>query len=84
VDIIDKVRSSMNYDWMDQEFFKYLDSICANYGFIKRYPGNKLPLTGWNEPWHYRYVGVEAATFIMEHGICYEEFYKHYRPEFKY
>ena len=72
----------MNYDAMDKEFFNYLDSICAKYGFIKRYPNTKLPLTGWNEPWHYRYVGVEAATFIMEHGICYEEFYAHYDPEF--
>ena len=44
----------------------------------------KLLLTGWDEPWHYRYVGVEAATFIMEQGICYEEFYKHYVPDFQY
>ena len=28
--------------------------------------------------------GIEAATYIMEHGICYEEFYKHYMPDFKY
>ena len=26
------------------------------------------------EPWHYRYVGVEAATYIMEHGLCLEEY----------
>ena len=40
--------------------------------------------TGWDEPWHYRYVGVEAAKYVMEKGICYEEFYKHYMPDFKY
>lgn len=84
VDILDKPRRWLDYDTMNQDFFEYLDSICANYGFIKRYPANKLPLTGWTEPYHYRYVGVEAATFIMEHGICYEEFYAHYDPDFEF
>ena len=82
VDILDRERSWLDYNTMNQDFFAYLDSICASYGFIKRYPSNKLPLTGWDEPYHYRYVGVEAATFIMEHGICYEEFYAHYDPDF--
>ena len=84
VDILDRQRSWLDYNSMNQDFFAYLDSICADYGFIKRYPSNKLPLTGWDEPYHYRYVGVEAATFIMEHGICYEEFYAHYDPEFTF
>lgn len=84
VDILDRERTWLAYETMNQEFFAYLDSICADYGFIKRYPSNKLPLTGWEEPYHYRYVGVEAATFIMEHGICYEEFYAHYDPEFEF
>ena len=84
VDILDRQRSWLDYSTMNQEFFAYLDSICADYGFIKRYPSNKLPLTGWDEPYHYRYVGVEAATFIMEHGICYEEFYAHYDPDFEF
>ena len=32
-------------------------------------------LTGiiW-EPWHYRYVGVEVAQYIMENGLCLEEY----------
>ncbi len=82
VDILDRERSWLDYSTMNQDFFEYLDSICASYGFIKRYPSNKLPLTGWDEPYHYRYVGVEAATFIMEYGICYEEFYAHYDENF--
>ena len=84
VDILDKARSRMVYEEMDQDFFAWLDENCAKYGFIKRYPTRKLLLTGWDEPWHYRYVGVEAATFIMEQGICYEEFYQHYVPDFEY
>ena len=84
VDLMDKNYSRLVYENMDQEMFAWLDAHCAEYGFIKRYPTRKLLLTGWDEPWHYRYVGVEAATFIMEHGICYEEFYAHYHPVFKY
>lgn len=84
VDLYDKQYVAQNYDHMNQRFYEYLDSICANYGFIKRYPTRKLLLTGWDEPWHYRYVGVEAATFIMENKLCYEEFYAHYNPDFDY
>lgn len=84
VDLLDKNYSRMVYSEMNQEFFAWLDEHCAEYGFIKRYPTRKLLLTGWDEPWHYRYVGKEAATFIMEQGICYEEFYAHYFPDFQY
>ena len=84
VDLMDKLYTNLNYEKMDHEMFDWLDEHCAEYGFIKRYPTRKLLLTGYDEPWHYRYVGVEAATFIMEHGLCYEEFYKHYVPDFTY
>lgn len=84
VDLMDKSYSKFVYSDMDQDFFAWLDEHCAEYGFIKRYPTKKLLLTGWDEPWHYRYVGKEAATFIMEQGLCYEEFYAHYNPDFTY
>ena len=45
------------------------------YGFIIRYPEDKQEETEINyEPWHLRYVGVPAATYIMENGMCLEEF----------
>ena len=45
------------------------------YGFILRYPRDKQGLTGVGyEPWHYRYVGVEAAQEIMSQGLCLEEY----------
>ena len=77
-------RSRLVYSEMNQELYEWLDAHCAEYGFIKRYPTRKLLLTGWDEPWHYRYVGKEVATFIMEQGLCYEEFYAHYFPDFEY
>jgi len=48
---------------------------CHEYGFIIRYPADKEEVTEINyEPWHLRYVGVPAATYIMENGLCLEEF----------
>ena len=55
------------YLWLEQNSYKY--------GFIFRYPGAKTDLTGIAEEiWHYRYVGVEAATEIYQQGICLEEY----------
>lgn len=84
VDLADKAYSKIYYDNIDHGLMEWLDEHCWEYGFIKRYPTRKLLLTGWDEPWHYRYVGVDAAKFIMEQGICYEEFYAHYRDDFIY
>ena len=54
---------------------KWLEENCWRYGFILRYPTDKTGETGIIfEPWHYRYVGKEAAREIMEQGICLEEY----------
>ncbi|HOO25100.1 MAG TPA: M15 family metallopeptidase [Clostridiales bacterium] len=55
--------------------FKWLQENAADYGFILRYPKDKVNITGVQyEPWHWRYVGVEAAREIKERGICLEEY----------
>jgi D-alanyl-D-alanine carboxypeptidase len=44
-------------------------------GFIIRYPEGMENITGYPfEPWHYRYVGIEAATAIMGSGITLEQY----------
>ena len=54
---------------------KWLMEHSYEYGFILRYPNNKSELTGIiYEPWHYRYVGKEAAAEIFEQGVCLEEY----------
>ena len=61
------VYSSPVYDWMMQH--------CAEYGYIYRYPAGKEAWYGAGcDHFHFRYVGVEAATYIMEHDLCLEEF----------
>ena len=85
VDIWDRERQRVGtYTNMNEEFRNWLEEHSCEYGFIQRYPSKKLLRTGWDEPWHYRYVGREVATFIMEQGLCYEEFYAHYFPDFEY
>ena len=55
--------------------WSWLKEHCAEYGFIWRYSEEKSAITGIaNEPWHFRYVGVEAATYIMENNLCLEEY----------
>ena len=74
VDITDRYYGSLDANQMNQEFLVWLREHCAEYGFILRYPAAKESITGRNEPYHFRYVGVEAATYIMEHNLCLEQF----------
>ncbi len=55
--------------------YTWLMDHCADYGFILRFPEGKEDITGViYEPWHYRYVGVEAAKYIMDNDLCLEEY----------
>ncbi len=55
--------------------FQYMVQHCHEFGFILRFPDGKEDITGvMYEPFHFRYVGVEAATYIMSHGLTLEEF----------
>ncbi len=50
------------------------------FGFIERYPLGKEHITGYAyEPWHYRYVGTEIATYIVENKLTLEEYYERKR-----
>ncbi len=54
------------WQWLMENSYKY--------GFILRYPEDKAEITGIAyEPWHYRYVGKEAAEEIYREGVCLEE-----------
>lgn len=55
--------------------FKWLQDNAYKYGFIMRYPKDKVYLTGYSyEPWHYRYVGKEVAKIIHDEKITLEEY----------
>src|SRR5699024_5196157 len=64
-----KCSSDAVYNWLAENAWKY--------GFIKREPADKVDITGIsNEPWHYRYVGKEAAQEMQQSGMCLEEYVK--------
>lgn len=55
----------------------WLEEHCWEFGFIIRYPADKVDITGYKyEPWHLRYVGGELAKELTEKGICLEEYLK--------
>ena len=55
--------------------FRWLMENGADYGFILRYPEDKQDITKIiYEPWHWRYVGVEAAKEMKASGLCLEEY----------
>lgn len=75
VDIVSKSYQSLDKQQESTAEQVWLMENCHKYGFILRYPENKSEITGIGyEPWHYRYVGKEAAAEIMKTGICLEEY----------
>ena len=78
VDMTSK-NSPYSNEFADSEEYKWLKEHAHEFGFIERYPEGKTYLTGYNpESWHWRYVGVEAATTMYEENITYDEYYAFY------
>lgn len=82
LDLVDARHVKLNESQENTAAYKWLYKHCAEYGFIVRYPNGKTDITGIiYEPWHFRYVGVEAATYIMENNLTLEEYLSdHYTP----
>jgi D-alanyl-D-alanine carboxypeptidase len=65
----------VEYEEDSTQTWQWLKENCWRYGFILRYPEDKTEITGISyEPWHFRYVGAEAAQQITERGITLEEY----------
>lgn len=77
IDIQTYGSSASTFEEFDE--FKWLSENGHKYGFILRYPKDKEYLTGYEyESWHFRYVGVEAATYIYENNITFDEYYAYF------
>ena len=75
VDIVDTGYQLLDDTQADTPVQQWLMEHCWEYGFILRYPKEKEALTGIiYEPWHYRYVGRDAALAIRDSGLCLEEY----------
>ena len=64
-------KNSPAHIWLTQNAYKY--------GFIQRYNEKNEDITGFaEESWHWRYVGVEVATYLNEHDITFDEYYAYF------
>jgi D-alanyl-D-alanine carboxypeptidase len=60
---------------------KWLAQHAYEYGFSMSSPPGAQALTGLAyEPWHYRYVGVEMATYLQASGYYLDEYLLKVRP----
>ena len=75
VDLISTKNPTLDETFAQNPAYAWLVENAHHFGFILRYPAEKEGITGYTyEPWHYRFVGVEAATAIHEKGITLEEY----------
>lgn len=76
-DIISDSYTSLDEGFGSTVAGKWLAENSSRFGFILRYPKGKEFTTGIEyEPWHFRYVGVDAATYITQNHITLEEFWE--------
>ena len=78
-DIISNDYVTLDEGFAETKAGQWLSENSCKYGFILRYPKGKEDITGIEfEPWHFRYVGREAAEIINKEGITLEEFWDKY------
>lgn len=53
----------------------WMNSNAYKYGFVRRFAPDKDAITGiTSDRWHYRYVGVPHAYYMMTNNLCLEEY----------
>ena len=63
--------------------FEWLSNNAHRFGFIIRYPKEKVDITGYQfENWHIRYVGLNIAKTIYENNLTLEEYIDLYITEY--
>ncbi|MCD7835799.1 MAG: M15 family metallopeptidase [Lachnospiraceae bacterium] len=77
LDIVCDTYVELDEGFGDTEAGIWLAENSYKYGFILRYPKDKEYITCIEyEPWHFRYVGIEAATVITKENLTLEEFWE--------
>ena len=75
VDIVSRDYQILDEKQEQTDVQQWLIENSYKYGFALRYPTDKKDITMINyEPWHYRYVGIDNATYMKEHDMCLEEY----------
>ncbi len=75
IDVVSSEYRKLDEKQENTKGFQWMKAHSWEYGFILRYPNGSTDITGIiYEPWHFRYVGLEAAKEIYERGITLEEY----------
>jgi len=75
VDLVANSNQRLDKSQSETAENQWLRENCQEYGFILRYPADKSKITGVAyEPWHFRYVGIDASRKITEQQMCLEEY----------
>ena len=75
MDLISISNVELDESFAQNPAYAWLIENAHYFGFILRYPKDGTDSTGFSyEPWHYRFVGVKAATAIYKKGITLEEY----------
>ena len=68
-------RDGLTYDLAADPIYNWLFENCHKYGFVIRYPADKVEQTGIEDYAEYfRYVGVAHATYMKQNNLCLEEY----------
>lgn len=74
IDLFDTGKTERDESQDNSEVQEWLRENSWKYGFVERYPESKAGITGVDyAPWHYRYVGHEAAQYMHDNNLCLEE-----------
>ncbi|MDE6935077.1 MAG: M15 family metallopeptidase, partial [Oscillospiraceae bacterium] len=74
------LKNGVSQDYDGTGEYAWINENCRDYGWVVRYESGKEELTGiWDEPWHFRYVGVPHATEMARQGMCLEEYMEYLR-----
>ena len=66
---------SLEENFIDTDAGVWISKNCHKYGFVVRYPKEKLRVTGIGyEPWHIRYVGRPHSDIMYQNNWCLEEY----------
>lgn len=73
----ESMNGLLSEKFADTKEGKWLNKHAKDFGFIIRYPKDKVDITGYEyEPWHIRYIGKKAAEYVVSNDITFDEYYE--------
>ncbi len=75
VDFITTDMGELTNEFAEKEVYDWLCANAWKFGFILRYPEDKVDVTGYSyESWHWRFVGRSHALKVLQSGKSFDEY----------